>query len=271
MQNPPTIRIGGQVSKSLYQFSMQSPDREELYQAARKLKKALAGRARHRGSDERPRDHQPAGQRRNRPRQGRRARRHGQPDRERVLRRLRPALGLDHLRAGQRVQGAARARAGIPDRSVRPVAALLQGDAAAGRRSYRQRGRGDHRRRRNDLGHHRRRARQRRRRQCRNRRAARHAGQDLASRRTADGQPLRPAARGHDLVRPRARRVARRRADARAERRRRDAARGGQRRSSRARPRHSKARSATSPCCWSSPSWSSTSCWASSTRATFTR
>ena len=26
MQNPPTIRIGGQVSKSLYQFSMQSPD-----------------------------------------------------------------------------------------------------------------------------------------------------------------------------------------------------------------------------------------------------
>ena len=28
LQNPPTIRIGGQVSKSLYQFSMQSPDRE---------------------------------------------------------------------------------------------------------------------------------------------------------------------------------------------------------------------------------------------------
>ena len=26
MQNPPTIRIGGQVSKSLYQFSMQSPE-----------------------------------------------------------------------------------------------------------------------------------------------------------------------------------------------------------------------------------------------------
>ena len=26
MQNPPTIRIGGQVSKSLYQYSMQSPD-----------------------------------------------------------------------------------------------------------------------------------------------------------------------------------------------------------------------------------------------------
>jgi HAE1 family hydrophobic/amphiphilic exporter-1 len=41
LQNPPTIRIGGQVSKSLYQFSMQSPDRDELYATARKLRKAL--------------------------------------------------------------------------------------------------------------------------------------------------------------------------------------------------------------------------------------
>jgi HAE1 family hydrophobic/amphiphilic exporter-1 len=45
MQNPPTVRIGGQVSKSLYQFSMQSPNREELYQASRNLKKALTGLA----------------------------------------------------------------------------------------------------------------------------------------------------------------------------------------------------------------------------------
>ena len=43
MQNPPTVRIGGQVSKSLYQFSMQSPNREELYEASRNLKKALSG------------------------------------------------------------------------------------------------------------------------------------------------------------------------------------------------------------------------------------
>jgi hydrophobic/amphiphilic exporter-1 (mainly G- bacteria), HAE1 family len=41
MQNPPTVRIGGQVSKSLYQYSMQSPDREALYQASRDLMKAL--------------------------------------------------------------------------------------------------------------------------------------------------------------------------------------------------------------------------------------
>jgi HAE1 family hydrophobic/amphiphilic exporter-1 len=36
-QNPPTIRIGGQVSKSLYQYSMQSPNRDVLYDTARKL------------------------------------------------------------------------------------------------------------------------------------------------------------------------------------------------------------------------------------------
>ncbi len=37
LQNPPTIRIGGQVTKSLYQFSMQSPDKDELYAGATKL------------------------------------------------------------------------------------------------------------------------------------------------------------------------------------------------------------------------------------------
>jgi HAE1 family hydrophobic/amphiphilic exporter-1 len=41
VQNPPTIRIGGQVSKSLYQYSMQSPDREALYAASRTMLKAL--------------------------------------------------------------------------------------------------------------------------------------------------------------------------------------------------------------------------------------
>jgi HAE1 family hydrophobic/amphiphilic exporter-1 len=41
LQNPPTVRIGGQVSKSLYQFSMRSPNREQLYTSARELEKAL--------------------------------------------------------------------------------------------------------------------------------------------------------------------------------------------------------------------------------------
>ena len=46
MQNPPTMRIGGQVSKSLYQFSMQSPNREELYQASRDLQQGADRAAR---------------------------------------------------------------------------------------------------------------------------------------------------------------------------------------------------------------------------------
>ena len=131
MQNPPTVRIGGQVSKSLYQFSMQSPDRNQLYATARKLRKALRGRAGPRGSDERPRGHEPPGRRRHRPRQGGRPRRHREPDRERVLRRLRPALGVDHLRAGQRVQGAPRAGAAIPGRPHAPCRCCISSRARA--------------------------------------------------------------------------------------------------------------------------------------------
>jgi HAE1 family hydrophobic/amphiphilic exporter-1 len=43
LQNPPTIQIGGQVTKSQYQFSMQSPDRDELYAAAQKLEGEVSG------------------------------------------------------------------------------------------------------------------------------------------------------------------------------------------------------------------------------------
>jgi len=41
LQNPPTIRIGGEVSKSLYQYSLQSPDRPTLYATAQELTRAL--------------------------------------------------------------------------------------------------------------------------------------------------------------------------------------------------------------------------------------
>ncbi len=41
LQNPPTIRIGGQVTKSLYQFSMQSPDKKNLYEESEKFREAL--------------------------------------------------------------------------------------------------------------------------------------------------------------------------------------------------------------------------------------
>jgi len=42
-QNPPLIRIGGQQSRSLYQYTLQSQDLNELYQASADLQKAMAG------------------------------------------------------------------------------------------------------------------------------------------------------------------------------------------------------------------------------------
>jgi hydrophobic/amphiphilic exporter-1 (mainly G- bacteria), HAE1 family len=41
LQNPPTIRIGGQVTKSLYQFSLVAPDKQELYAQAAKLEEQI--------------------------------------------------------------------------------------------------------------------------------------------------------------------------------------------------------------------------------------
>ncbi len=59
LQNPPTVRIGGQVTKSLYQFSMQSPDKEELYAGATRLQNGDREAARSRGRDERSSDSGP--------------------------------------------------------------------------------------------------------------------------------------------------------------------------------------------------------------------
>ncbi|MEZ5356872.1 MAG: efflux RND transporter permease subunit [Bryobacteraceae bacterium] len=42
LQNPPTVQIGGQVTKSPYQFSLQSPDQPELFAAAEAFTKELA-------------------------------------------------------------------------------------------------------------------------------------------------------------------------------------------------------------------------------------
>jgi hydrophobic/amphiphilic exporter-1 (mainly G- bacteria), HAE1 family len=41
MQNPPLIRIGGQLTKSQYQYTLQSPDPNDLYAAAPKLEAEL--------------------------------------------------------------------------------------------------------------------------------------------------------------------------------------------------------------------------------------
>ncbi|HSB14491.1 MAG TPA: efflux RND transporter permease subunit [Bryobacteraceae bacterium] len=41
MQNPPTIRIGGQLTRSLYQFTLQGTDIDELYRAAQKMEREM--------------------------------------------------------------------------------------------------------------------------------------------------------------------------------------------------------------------------------------
>ncbi|HYK82282.1 MAG TPA: efflux RND transporter permease subunit [Gemmatimonadales bacterium] len=42
-QNPPPIRVGGRSTKSLYQFTLQSPDMNGLYDASKQLETALRG------------------------------------------------------------------------------------------------------------------------------------------------------------------------------------------------------------------------------------
>jgi HAE1 family hydrophobic/amphiphilic exporter-1 len=41
LQNPPPIRIGGQLTKSLYQLTLQGPDTDELYRRAAELESKL--------------------------------------------------------------------------------------------------------------------------------------------------------------------------------------------------------------------------------------
>jgi HAE1 family hydrophobic/amphiphilic exporter-1 len=42
LQNPPLVRVGGQVSRSLYQYTLQAPDTEVLYAAAADFEQRLA-------------------------------------------------------------------------------------------------------------------------------------------------------------------------------------------------------------------------------------
>jgi len=45
LQNPPVIRVGGRISRSLYQFTLQSPDSQELFRYAPALEEKIRARA----------------------------------------------------------------------------------------------------------------------------------------------------------------------------------------------------------------------------------
>ena len=176
-QNPPAISIGGLASKSLYQFTLQSGDIDALDSAAREARGAAAAAAGARERHERSADRQSAGQRRHRSRQGRPARRvSATRDREHAVRRLRAAAGVDDLHVDERVLGGAGAAAASSSRTSRRSAHC--GCAPRAGTVV-------------PLG----------------------AVAKSSRHRAADRQSRRAAARGDDLVRSRAGRLARHRAD----------------------------------------------------------
>ena len=70
LQNPPTVRIGGQVTKSLYQFSLLAPDKKELYATPRSWKTKCASCPACEDVTSDMAIAEPAGERHHRPRQG---------------------------------------------------------------------------------------------------------------------------------------------------------------------------------------------------------
>ena len=78
MQNPPPIQVGGQITKSQYQFALQSPDTAELYRNSMMFMQEMAALP---GLEDVTSDlliRKSSGERQRRPRQSLRARRIGQ-------------------------------------------------------------------------------------------------------------------------------------------------------------------------------------------------
>ena len=118
------LNIGGRISKSQYQYVMQSGDTESLYRTG-------AGNARQDREDpgparrhHRPLHQEPADDGRHRPREGRGLRRQRRSGPQPALQRLRLAAGRHHLHAVERLPDHPGGAAAVPGRSVRPVQAL---------------------------------------------------------------------------------------------------------------------------------------------------
>ena len=130
----PTIRIGGQLTKALYQYTLQDTDLAgALPLGAHPVRPAPAA-SRPAGREHGSSDHQPPGDRPDRPRQGRGARRDGGPDRVRARQRVWRQAGLDVLHPVQPVPGHPGARPDVPARcdvALAPVRALERGQAGA--------------------------------------------------------------------------------------------------------------------------------------------
>ena len=113
------VRVGGRMTNAQYQYTMQSPNLDELNAFAPRMLApcAAAGAA---GRVDRPAEPRPAGGGRHRPRRRLASRRPRPGDRRRPLRRLRPAPGLDHLHGAQPVPRRAGGGARLPAEPATP-------------------------------------------------------------------------------------------------------------------------------------------------------
>ena len=124
MQNLPAIRIGGSLTKSPYQFTMQSPDTGELYRYAIDFESKLRKLPQLQRGDQRPADQKPPGERGDRPGQGLCPGAHRPADRGRPLLCVRLPAGLHHLCPKQPVPGDPGTGGAVPGGPHRPCHAL---------------------------------------------------------------------------------------------------------------------------------------------------
>ena len=124
LQNLPSIRLGGTITKSQFQFTLQSADLDELYHWAPIIEERVRAIP---GFQDVTSDLQIKNTQvdiANRPRQGGGAAAGPGADPERALQRLRLTPGVHHLHPEQRVLGDPGGRAAVPARRLRAVAAL---------------------------------------------------------------------------------------------------------------------------------------------------
>ena len=108
------VRIGGRQSNAQYQYTLQSPNLDELNAFAPQMLGRLRRSARAARRGDRPAEPRAAGGGRDRPRHRLASRRARPGHRRRALRRLRSAPGLDHLHRAQPVPGRAGGRPRLP-------------------------------------------------------------------------------------------------------------------------------------------------------------
>ena len=192
------LTIEDKVSRTQYQFSVEDADAAVLRAVGAEARRAALPGSAARGRRDRSAGRGPAGARGNRSRRGQPLRHHAGHDRQRALRRLRPARRLHHLHADQPIPRGPRGPARVPPgrcrarQRLRRRAEHRDGSTAAGSGDGHRRGTG------RDAAD-----------------PAVGAGAGERARGAAGRQPHRSVSGGHDFLQPGARRIAWRRGERR--------------------------------------------------------